>query len=162
MATKNLSNYDPSTVPNVKGSKIAIIVSEWNSEVTFAMRDGAINTLVKHGISESDITVDYVPGTFELVYGCNVLIDKAPNAIIAIGCVIKGGTPHFDYVCQAVTFGLSHLNTIIDIPIIFGVLTTDNQEQALDRSGGKYGNKGDECAITAIKMINFTKKNLEL
>lgn len=162
MATKNLSDYNPALVPDGKGMKVAIIVSEWNSEVTFAMRDGAINTLLKHGVDEKDICVDYVPGTFELTYAANTLEQSSLelDAIIVIGCVIRGGTPHFEYVCQGVTYGISKLNADYEVPVIFGVLTTDNEEQAKDRAGGKLGNKGDECAIAAIKMIKLSQKYL--
>lgn len=159
MATslKNLSDYDFDSVPDATGMKIGIVVSEWNIAITGALRDGAINTLLKHGVKESDITLTYVPGSFELVYGASRLSqDVELDAIITLGCVIRGGTPHFDYVCSGVTQGIALLNTNGDIPFIFGLLTTDDLEQAEDRAGGKHGNKGDEAAITAIKMINFS------
>lgn len=159
MATslKNLSEYDINTVPNAEGMKVGIVVSEWNIDITGALRDGAINTLLKHGVKPEDVILCYVPGTFELTYGAAKLLnEKELDSIITIGCVIKGDTPHFDYVCSGVTQGISQLNTEGDIPVIFGVLTTDNLQQALDRAGGKHGNKGDEAAITAIKMIDFS------
>lgn len=159
MATslKNLSDYDINSVPDATGMKIGIVVSEWNIDITGALRDGAINTLLKHGVLESDITLTYVPGSFELVFGASRLAQNIElDAIITLGCVIKGGTPHFDYVCSGVTQGISLLNVNGDIPFIFGLLTTDDLEQAQDRAGGKHGNKGDEAAITAIKMISFS------
>ena len=162
MATKNLSNYDVNTVPSGENMRIGIVVSEWNSEITFALRDGAINTLLKHSVSEDNIVVEYVPGTFELTYAANIMASSDDfDSIIVLGCVIRGETPHFDYVCQGVTQGISALNTTGVHPIIFGVLTTEDQQQAIDRAGGRLGNKGDECAITAIKMINFSDNYLE-
>ena len=149
----NLSDYDPQTVPNAKGLKIGIVVSEWNENITGALLNGALCTLLKHGVREDDITVWHVPGSFELVNGCHRMLQKGHlNAIIAIGCVIRGDTPHFDYICQGTTYGLAHLNATWPIPIIYGLITTNDMQQALDRCGGKMGNKGDECAITAIKM----------
>ena len=161
MATinKNLSEYDPSTIPSAENFRIGIVVAEWNQEVTFALLEGAYNTLVKHGVSEEDITVEYVPGSFELTHGAKILADtKWYNAIICLGCVIQGETKHFDYICQGVTQGITDLNTSYPLPFIFGVLTTDNQQQALDRAGGKHGNKGDEAAITAIKMADLKQR----
>ena len=158
MATslKNLSEYDINSVPGAEGMKVGIVVSEWNIDITGALRDGAINTLLKHGAKEEDIMLSYVPGTFELTFGAAKLMNETElDAIITIGCVIKGDTPHFDYVCSGVTQGITSLNAEGDVPVIFGVLTTDNLQQALDRAGGKHGNKGDEAAITAIKMIDF-------
>lgn len=159
-AYHNLSSYDPAKVPNGKNMKIGIVVSEWNENVTYAMRDGACETLVKHGVKPENILVDYVPGSFELIYGAQVFADAHEvDAIIVLGCVVRGDTPHFDYVCSGVTQEIARLNVMHSIPFIFGLLTTDNMEQATDRAGGKHGNKGDECAITAIKMIDFTRRN---
>lgn len=153
---KNLSSYDPNHVPDASGMKFGIVVSEWNEEVTAALTEGAMNTLKKHGCKEENIKIITVPGSFELTFGCRLLADKhALDAVIALGCVIQGETKHFDYICQGVTHGITELNLEYDIPFIFGVLTTNNQEQALDRSGGKHGNKGDEAAITAIKMVGL-------
>ena len=160
-ALKNLSAYDPSKVPSAKGMKVAIVVAEWNEEITFALRDGAVNTLLKHGAHEEDIVVDYVPGTFELTAGARAFAQtREYNAIIVLGCVIQGDTRHFDFICNGVTQGITQLNTQYDIPFIFGVLTTDDKQQALDRAGGKHGNKGDEAAITAIKMIDLFKRTI--
>lgn len=160
MATQNLSSYNPSSVPNGEGLRIIIIVSEWNKEITFALRDAAISTLRKHGVSPKDIHVIHVPGTFELTYAAKQY-GSLGDAVIVLGCVIQGETPHFDYVCQGVTQGITELNLRTGFPpVIFGVLTTENLQQALDRAGGKYGNKGDEAAITALKMTRVSKTTL--
>jgi 6,7-dimethyl-8-ribityllumazine synthase len=158
MATslKNLSDYDPGTVPDASGMKFGIVVSEWNEAVTAALTEGAVNTLKKHGCQQENIHVMPVPGSFELSFGARLIAEKyALDAVIAIGCVVQGETSHFDYICQGVTHGISELNLEYDIPFIFGVLTTRNQQQALDRAGGKHGNKGDEAAVTAIKMVGL-------
>ncbi|MFT3995046.1 MAG: 6,7-dimethyl-8-ribityllumazine synthase [Dysgonomonas sp.] len=161
-AYHNLSSYDPASVPDGKDMKIGIVVSEWNENITKALLEGACNTLIKHGVKKENILVDYVPGSFELVFGVKHLAEnKDINAVIAFGCVVRGDTPHFDFVCDGVTQGITDLNIRYDIPFIFGLLTTDNMQQAEDRAGGKHGNKGDECAITAIKMIDFYRRNLE-
>lgn len=160
-ALKNLSSYDPNQIPNAKGMKVGIVVAEWNEEITFSLRDGALETLLKHGVNEEDIAVDYVPGTFELTAGAKAYAQTENfDAVIVLGCVIQGDTKHFDFICQGVTQGITQLNLDFNIPFIFGVLTTDNQQQALDRAGGKHGNKGDEAAITAIKMIDLVKRVL--
>jgi len=159
MATQNLSQYRHSAVPDASGMKTAIVVSEWNSEVTFALKDGALQTLLEHGAKESDIDVYFVPGSFELTTGAQLLAEYGRvDAIICIGCVIRGETPHFDYICQGVTAGLTQVSIKYEIPVIFGVLTTENQQQALDRAGGKHGNKGVEAAVTAIKMIALKRE----
>lgn len=161
-AYHNLSSYNPETVPSGEGMTIGIVVSEWNENITKALLDGAYKTLVKHGVKEENILIDFVPGSFELIFGAKHLVEnKSIDAVIAIGCVVRGDTPHFDYVCGGVTQGIADMNVRYDIPFIFGLLTTDNMEQAEDRAGGKHGNKGDECAITAIKMIDFYRRNLE-
>ena len=152
MSTHNLSQY--SDVPDASDMRIGVVVSEWNSEITFAMKDGAVDTLLAHGVTESDIIVRYVPGSFELTFGAQMMANHCRvDAIIAIGCVIRGETPHFDYICQGVTAGLTQVSIQEELPVIFGVLTTNNLEQALDRAGGKHGNKGIEAAATAIKMV---------
>jgi len=159
--TQGLSSYDHTKIPNAKGMRIGIIVSGWNSEVTYAMRDGAIASLTKHGVDNSDISVSYVPGSFELTLGARWMADSGNyDAIICLGCVIQGETRHFDFICQSVTQGITQLNLTYGIPVIFGVLTTHNQEQALARAGGKYGNKGDEAAFTAIQMVALKKSVL--
>lgn len=161
MATKNqnLSAYDINSVPNAEGMKFGIVVSEWNENVTGALLAGAKNTLMKHGACETDIHVMTVPGSFELIHGVQeMLCYDTCDAIIAIGCVIRGDTPHFDYICQGTTYGLAHLNATQKVPVIYGLITTNDMQQALDRCGGKHGNKGDECAVTAIKMVDFHRK----
>lgn len=161
-AYHNLSSYDPTTVPNGEDMKIGIVVSEWNDNITYALLDGACKTLIKHGVKKENILVDYVPGSFELIFGSKHLAEnKEIDAVIALGCVVRGDTPHFDYVCSGVTQGIADMNIRYDIPFIFGLLTTDNMQQSEDRAGGKHGNKGDECAITALKMIDFYRRNLE-
>ena len=161
-AYHNLSDYDFSSVPSAEKMKFGIVVSEWNYNITGALLKGAIDTLKKHGAKDENILVKTVPGSFELTFGANQLIEYSEvDAVIAIGCVVRGDTPHFDYVCSGVTQGIADMNIRYDIPFIFGLLTTDDMQQAIDRAGGKHGNKGDECAITAIKMIDFYRRNLE-
>ncbi len=158
MATKNLSEYDLEKVPSAAGMKFAVVVAEWNYEVTGALAQGAIDTLKKHGADENDIYLRHVPGTFELTLGAQYMAEyTAADAIIALGCVIQGETRHFDFICQGATQGITDLNIKYNKPFIFGVLTTDNQQQALDRAGGRLGNKGDEAAVTAIKMLGLRK-----
>jgi 6,7-dimethyl-8-ribityllumazine synthase len=154
MATKNLSEYDLSTVPKANHMKFGIVVAEWNYEITGALAQGAADTLKKHGVSDENIIVKHVPGTFELTLGAQYMAEYTEvDAIIVLGCVIQGETRHFDFICSGVTQGITSLNVKYNKPFIFGVLTTDNQQQALDRAGGKLGNKGDEAAVTAIKML---------
>ena len=152
-ALHNLSDYDSSAVPDATGLAVGIVVSEWNDKITGAMLEGACQTLIKHGVREEDITVKTVPGSFELIYGSARLMNSGQvDAVIAIGCVIRGDTPHFDYICQGVTQGLADLNRQGKVPVIYGLLTCNTLEQAEQRCGGMLGNKGDECAVTAIKM----------
>lgn len=161
MATelKNLSSYDPDSIPNGKGKRIAIVVSEWNHSITGNLLKGAYNTLVKFGVDSNDIIVEYVPGSFELTFGAKVMIEKGNvDSVIILGCVIQGETPHFTFVCDSVTEGTTQLNLNYNVPVIFGLLTTNTQEQAIARSGGMHGNKGDEAAITALKMIELNEK----
>jgi len=158
MATRfqKLSDLDPEHLPDADAMCIVIIVSEWNPEITGQLKEGAYNTLLKHGVKKENISVVYVPGSFELIYAMRRIIGSVkPDAVIGLGCVIRGDTPHFDYVCSAVTQGFAHINAEGDIPCIFGLLTTDNLQQAIDRSGGKYGNKGEEYAVSAIKMAHL-------
>ncbi|GAB4288276.1 MAG: 6,7-dimethyl-8-ribityllumazine synthase [Marinilabiliales bacterium] len=155
-ALKNLSEHDPEKVPNAENLAVGIVVAEWNSEITNELLNGCVETLLKYGVKEKNIFIQHVPGTFELTFGAKFLADKYnPNAVICLGCVIQGETRHFDFICQGVTQGITDLNLNYNIPFIFGVLTTDNFEQAKDRAGGKHGNKGIEAAITAIKMANL-------
>jgi len=159
MSTKDLSVYDPALVPDAAKMRFGIVVSDWNIEITQALLDGAVNTLKKHGASDNNIVVKHVPGSFELTLGGQFLAEYDDlDAIICLGCVIQGETPHFSYICQSVTYGITKLNLEYNIPFIFGVLTTLNSEQAHDRAGGKYGNKGDEAAVTAIKMAALQRE----
>ena len=153
---KNLSDHDPASIPDGSLMKFGIVVSEWNREITSALLEGALKRLKKHGVREEHILVKTVPGSFELPYGARLLAEEfSPHAVICLGCVIRGETSHFEYICQGVTQGITALNLNQPIPFIFGVLTTENQQQALDRAGGKHGNKGDEAAVTALKMAAF-------
>ena len=154
MATKNLSEYVLSSVPAGNDMKFGIVVSEWNYDVTGALMRGAVETLKKHGVLEEDIRIKHVPGSFELTLGGQFFAEYTDvDAIILLGCVIQGETRHFDFICQGVTKGATDLNIKYNRPVIFGVLTTQNQQQALDRAGGRLGNKGDEAAVTALKMV---------
>lgn len=150
----NLSDYNVHSVPDATGMRVGVVVSEWNEKITGALLDGACKTLVKHGVREESINIKTVPGSFELVYGAARFVSSGlVDVVIAIGCVIRGDTPHFDYICQGVTQGLADLNKEGKIPVIYGLLTCNTLEQAQERCGGMLGNKGDECAVTAIKMV---------
>lgn len=156
MATnlKNLSDPGASEVPSAKGFRFGIVVSEWNEEITGALYKGARETLLKYGAFEEDIIVKKVPGSYELTLGAQYMCEYAKiDAVICLGCVIQGETRHFDFICDAVAHGLTTVTMRYNKPAIFGVLTPNTIEQARDRSGGKHGNKGDEAAITAIKML---------
>ncbi len=153
----NLSEYDANSLPSgeiLARQRYAVIVSDWNSDVTYALLEGAVSTLLSAGVDEDNVVVTHVPGTVELTYAAAERLHEY-NAIIVIGCVIKGDTPHFDYVCQSVTQGVTLLNAKGDTPVIFSVLTTLDKQQALDRAGGKLGNKGIEGAYTAMRMANL-------
>ena len=155
-ALQNLSYYDFDKVPDASNMCFGIVVAEWNPEITGALLQGTVSTLEKHGALPENIIVKTVPGSFELVYGASQMTrNDRYDAIIILGSVIRGETPHFDYICQGVTQGIAQLNATNDIPIVYGLLTTDNLQQAKDRSGGRLGNKGDECAVVAIKMAKF-------
>lgn len=156
-ANKNLSNYDKSTLPKAVDLKIGMVVSEWNIEITQDLAKGASETLLSCGVKESNIFVEYVPGSFELVFAAKKAQSKDLDAIIAIGCIIQGQTKHFDFVCQGVTQGIKDLNVLYNTPVIFCVLTDETLQQSIDRSGGKYGNKGTEAAVTAVKMAALSK-----
>ena len=157
--TTDLSKYDANQLPNadVLGrQRYAIVVADWNSEITYAMAQGAADTFRRHGVPEDQIDILHVPGAVELTYGAARLMrEERIDAIVVIGCVIQGDTPHFDYVCQSVTQGVAALNAQGKVPVIFSVLTVLNRQQALDRCGGRLGNKGIEGAVTAIRMANL-------
>ncbi|MEM9298634.1 MAG: 6,7-dimethyl-8-ribityllumazine synthase [Bacteroidota bacterium] len=153
---KSLSSYKESNIANMTNKRFAIIVSEWNDSVTEALYDGAYNTLRENGVPKDNIIRKNVPGSFELSLAAQwVANEKYIDAVICLGCVIQGETKHFDFICNAVANGLTNVGLKFNKPVIFGVLTPNSQQQALDRAGGKHGNKGDEAAITAIKMLGF-------
>ena len=155
-ALHHLSDYDPATVPDASNMCFGIVVAEWNPDITGALLSGAMATLKQHGTLPENIHVKTVPGSFELIYGAHqMVLHGGYDAVIVLGSVIRGETPHFDYICQGVTQGIAHLNATQEIPVIYGLLTTNDLQQALDRCGGKLGHKGDECAIDAIKMAKF-------
>ncbi|MGB0837492.1 MAG: 6,7-dimethyl-8-ribityllumazine synthase [Flavobacteriaceae bacterium] len=163
MATTNLSAYDKSTIPNSKGLRFGIVVSQWNDDVTSNLHSGALETLLEHGVSKEDIISWEVPGSYELIYGASQMLrTQELDAVLTIGCVIQGETKHFDFVCEGVTQGIKDLNVQQDVPVIFCVLTDNTKQQSLDRSGGALGNKGVECAVAALKMAHLRKMtNLE-
>ena len=152
--TFSLSN---SNIPDATDMRFGIVVAEWNNHITDRLLEGALKILRQQGVAETAITVMHVPGSFELIYGCAELSRTGyVDAVIAIGCVIRGDTPHFDYICQGVTAELARQNTEGKVPVVFGLITTNTPEQAEERAGGKLGNKGEEFAITAIKMVDFS------
>jgi 6,7-dimethyl-8-ribityllumazine synthase len=152
---KNLDLHSARNLNKIIGKNMGVVVSEWNHEVTDALLSGCKEALKIWGCESKNLTICYVPGSFELILGAQKLAKREDvEAVICLGCVIQGETRHFDFICNAVANGISDVCLKYDKPVIFGVLTTDNQEQALDRSGGKHGNKGYEAGITAIKMLN--------
>ena len=151
----NLSNFDSSTVPSGDSLTIGLVVSKWNEKITESLFNGAYTTLTEFGVKANNIKRIDVPGSFELVFGSKKMIQAKVDVVIAIGCVIKGETEHFDYICQSVSKGIIDLNINFDTPVVFCVLTDNNIQQSVDRSGGKHGNKGVEAAITALKLVNL-------
>lgn len=151
-------------LPVVDNMRVAIATAEWNAHITDALTQGALSTFADAGLDlNEDVAVFHVPGTVELTFAASQLIETGLfDAVIVFGCVIRGETPHFDYVCRSVTQGITQLNADCDIPVIFGVLTVNDEQQALDRAGGRLGNKGSECAEAAIKMINFARAAKDL
>lgn len=159
MATsqKNLSSHTLKEHFDIGQKKISIIVSEWNDTVTESLFSGVYETLVKHGAEKHNLNRINVPGSFELTFAAQLEAAKKDiDAVICIGCVIQGETKHFDFICDAVANGLTNVGLKYNKPVIFGVLTPNTQQQALDRAGGKHGNKGDEAAIAAIKMLQLS------
>lgn len=153
---KNLSTFEGTEIPDAAKMKFGIVWAEWNHTITHALMQGAYDTLINHGAKPENIITKTVPGAFELPLGAQYMADLSQvDAIICIGCVIQGDTKHFDFICDAVAHGIINLNIKFNIPFIFGLLTVNNQEQAQDRTGGKHGNKGDEAAVTAIKMLGL-------
>lgn len=155
-AQKNLSDYTSENIGDISNKKFAIVISEWNEEITGALYAGALETLLGSGAKKENIIKKWVPGSFELSLGAQWMAQKDDiDAVICLGCVIQGDTKHFDFICQSVAQGIKDVSLKYNKPVIFGVLTPNTRQQALDRAGGKHGNKGDEAAITAIKMLNF-------
>lgn len=160
MATihRNLSEYNKEEIPNGADFKVGIVVSEWNDSITLNLLKGAKDTLLENGVPEANILIRFVPGAFELPLGAQLMLDNTDvDGVIAIGVVIQGETKHFDFVCQGATQGLMHLNLEYNSPVSFCLLTDNNMQQSIDRSGGKHGNKGVECAIACLKMIELKK-----
>lgn len=162
MATsgKNLSEYNKEEIPNGADFKIGIVVSEWNDDITFNLLDGAKNALIDNGVKAENIFIHMVPGTFELPLGCQFLLEAKEDldGVVAIGCVIQGETKHFDFVCQGATQGIMDVQLEYNTPVSFCVLTDNTKQQSIDRSGGKHGNKGIECAVACLKMIGLQEK----
>lgn len=162
MKKTNLSDYDPQAVPDGKGYRIGVVAAEWNPGVTDALLKGAVDTLLEHGVTEDKLMVLRVPGTFELSSAADMMLHYHNlDAVICIGCVIQGETRHFEFICQAVSQGITNVALKHGRPVIFSVLTTNTMEQAVDRAGGKHGNKGVEGAVTALKMVAFHKSLCE-
>ena len=158
MATegKNLSHYDPQSIPSAQGMNVGIVVSEWNEDITLNLLQGAKQALMDNGCPENQIKVSFVPGTFELALAAQWMLEHGEvEGVIAIGSVIRGETAHFDFVCQAASQGIKDVSLKSGSPVIFCVLTDDNKQQSIDRSGGKHGNKGTEAGIAMIKMISL-------
>jgi 6,7-dimethyl-8-ribityllumazine synthase len=159
VTTRDLSDYNASQVPDARGMRFGIVVADWNREVTHALLDGAVSTLKRYGVSDDDIIIRHVPGTFEITLGAQWMAEYDDlDGVICLGCVIKGETPHFEYICNSVTQGITQLNLDYNIPFIFGVLTTYDHRQAHERAGGKRGNKGDEAAVAAIRMAALQRQ----
>lgn len=159
MATADLSAYDPDNIPSAINMRFGIVVSDWNRDITYNLLDGAMKILKEHGAKDDNIIIEHVPGSFELPLAAQLIKENTNvDAVICLGCVIQGETPHFTYVCQGVTQGIAQLNLKYNIPFVFGLLTTDTLQQAIDRSGGKHGNKGHEAALTAIRMVELKRK----
>ena len=154
----NIDNIVSGGMPTADDMRIGIVVSEWNDNITMDLLAGAVETLQQYGVRQENILIKTVPGSFELIFGCAQMAKSGlVDGIIAIGCVIRGDTPHFEYISSGVTNGLSELNCTNDVPIIFGVLTTNNLQQAEERAGGILGNKGNEYAATVIKMVDLRR-----
>lgn len=156
MATELRTAEADMQVPDASNMCFGIVVADWNPEITDALLEGCVTSLEKYGADPENIHVKRVPGSFELIYGARQLTkNDSYDAIIILGSVIRGETPHFDYICEGVTYGIARLNTTQDIPVIYGLVTTEDFQQAKERAGGRLGNKGSECAIVAIKMAKF-------
>lgn len=159
MSTSLTHSAPTGALPKIDRLRCAIVQAEWNSHITGALTRGALDLFRREGFADSDIELFFVPGAVELTFAASQLIETGDyDVVIVFGCVIRGGTPHFDYVCQSVTQGITSLNADCDIPVIFGVLTVDTEQDAIDRAGGSLGNKGTEAAEAAIKMVDFTRR----
>ncbi|HET6244943.1 MAG: 6,7-dimethyl-8-ribityllumazine synthase [Bacteroidetes bacterium] len=157
-ALKNLSDFSHTQVPSALGMRFGIVVAEWNAEITNALAKGAIDALLKYGAVKKEISIKYVPGAYELALGAQFFLEfEQPDAVICLGCVIQGDTKHFDFICEAASMGIKDLNLKYNTPVIFGVLTPNTYEQAQERAGGIHGNKGEEAAVTAIKMSTLKR-----
>ena len=158
MSTKDLSNYSKEDLPSVEEYNFAVVVSDWNDDITYALKDACIATLKEHGALDENIHIAHVPGAYELPMGARLVMSKEKvDAAICIGCVIKGETQHDEYINNAVATGIMNLSLASTKPVIFGLLTPNTHQQAADRAGGKYGNKGVEAAVSAIKMVHLAK-----
>lgn len=163
MSTSLAGAAPTGALPKIDNLRVAIVRAEWNGHITSRLTQGALDVFKAQGLQEGDVEVFDVPGAVELTFGASQLIESELfDAVIVFGCVIRGGTPHFDYVCQSVTQGITALNADCDIPVIFGVLTVDTEQDALDRAGGPMGNKGAEAAEAAIKMVAFKRRVEEM
>jgi 6,7-dimethyl-8-ribityllumazine synthase len=162
-ADKNLSVFENEAIPDASAMRFGIVVAEWNHAITESLYNGAHDALIKYGVTADNIKRMNVPGSFELTSGARLFAeDNQTDAVICLGCVIQGETRHFDFICMAVANGLTQLNMLFSKPFIFGVLTTQNLRQAMERSGGKHGNKGMEAAVSAIKMLAEKKRMHEM
>ena len=163
MSTSLAGAAPTGALPKIDNLRVAIVRAEWNGHITSRLTQGALDVFKAQGLSDGDVEVFDVPGAVELTFGASQLIESELfDAVIVFGCVIRGGTPHFDYVCQSVTQGITALNADCDTPVIFGVLTVDTEQDALDRAGGPMGNKGAEAAEAAIKMVAFKRRVEEM
>jgi len=161
MATinKNLSDYDRDAIPDGATMSFGIVVSEWNDKITNGLLTGAVEALLENGVPDDQIHVKWVPGSFELPLAAQFFANQGKvDAVIALGCVIQGETKHFDYVCEGTALGIQDVALKHNIPVIFGVLTDNTEEQSIARSGGVHGNKGIESAITAMKMVDLQRQ----
>lgn len=159
MSTRNLSDTGKASIPDASDFRFGIVVSDWNEKITYSLLDGAVKILRENGVAEENIIIKHVPGSFELTLGAQFLAEYDDlDGVICLGCVIQGETPHFSYICQGVTQGITQLNLDYNIPFVFGVLTTNTYQQAEDRAGGRLGNKGDEAAVTAIRMAALQRE----
>lgn len=157
-ANRNLSEYNAEFIPNGADFKIGIVVSEWNEKITLNLLEGAKKALLDNGVKEENIQVRFVPGAFELPLGCQFMCEKGEvDGVVAIGVVIQGETKHFDFVCDGATQGIKDVNLKYNTPVAFCVLTDNNEQQSIDRSGGIHGNKGIECAVACLKMVGLKK-----